>query len=435
VRARQEIQFLEVKVSSRGKDETMLGPYRVLDLTDEKGHYCGQLLGSFGADVIKVERPGGDPARNIGPFVHDTPDPEKSLFWFAYNTNKRGITLDIETAKGKELCKSLVKTADIVAESFPPGYMDGLGLGYSDLEKINPRVIMTSITHFGQAGPYQDYKGSDLICWAMGGLLFQTGEPERPPVHTTHIPFAYLMGGMDAAWATVAALHWRGTSGEGQQIDVSIQESVIKTSYLVHEFWEATHVDTPRASSFYRVPNSDVRLTSVWPTKDGHIAFMIFAGPWGAEHGNLALVQMMDEAGMADDYIKNFDWHKLNWKYTPQEEVARIESYFARFFSRKTKAELFEEALKRRLLLQPVNTATDILEHPHLKARDYWQKLEHPELGTTITYPGRSCLPSEAPCQLWCRAPLIGEHNQEVYQEELGLSQEEVASLKQAGII
>ena len=417
------------------KNETMLSPYRILDLTDEKGLYCGQLLGSLGADVIKIEKPGGDPVRNIGPFYHDVPDSEKSLFWFAFSSNKRGITLNIESADGKELFRKLVRTADAVIESFPPGYMGELGLGYSELEKINPRVVMTSITPFGQSGPNKDFKASDLICYAMGGLLCQTGEPEHPPVHTNHIPLAYLLGSMDGAWATVVALYWRGISGQGQQVDVSIQQSVVKTSYLPHEFWEATGVDSERASTFYRVANSDVRLKSIWPVKDGHIAFLIFGGHWGATHDNPPMVKWMDEEGMADDYIKQMDWENLNWRRTSPEEVERIHGYFGRFFMTKTKVELHEGALKRRLLIQPVCTLTDILEHPQLKARDYWQEVVHPELGTTITYPGRCCLPSQSPCKIWRRAPLIGEHNKEIYQDELGLSEEKVVVLKQGGII
>ena len=127
-----------------------MGPYRVLDLTDENGLLCGKLFADLGADVIKVERPGGDPARNIGPFYKDVPDPEKSLFWFAYNTGKRSITLNIESSNGQQLLKRLVKSADFLVESFPPGYMDKLGLGYRALSELNPRLIMTSITAFGQ---------------------------------------------------------------------------------------------------------------------------------------------------------------------------------------------------------------------------------------------------------------------------------------------
>ena len=131
------------------KKESMLGPYRVLDLSDEKGLLCGKILGDLGADVLKVEKPSGDSARKLGPFYHDEPDPEKSLFWFALNTSKRGVTLDIDTADGREIFKKLVKKADFVIETFKPGYLESLGLGYKDLEKINPAVILVSITPFG----------------------------------------------------------------------------------------------------------------------------------------------------------------------------------------------------------------------------------------------------------------------------------------------
>ncbi|RPI50700.1 MAG: CoA transferase, partial [Deltaproteobacteria bacterium] len=149
--------------------EGMLSLYRVLDLTDEKGLMCGKILGDLGADVIKIEKPGGDLTRNIGPFYHDETDPEKSLFWFAFNNNKRGVTLNIEKADGQEIFKQLVKSADVIVESFPLGYMDKLGLGYSNLEKFKPGIIMVSITPFGQTGPYKDYKISDIVAWALGG--------------------------------------------------------------------------------------------------------------------------------------------------------------------------------------------------------------------------------------------------------------------------
>ena len=150
-------------MSDGEKAENMLGPYRVLDMADEKGLLCGKLLGDLGADVVKIEKPGGDPARKLEPFYHDEPDPEKSLFWFALNTSKRGITLDIETADGRGIFKKLVKSADFVIETFPPGYLDGLGLGYPELEKINPGIIMVSITPFGQAGPYKP--GGWVVRW------------------------------------------------------------------------------------------------------------------------------------------------------------------------------------------------------------------------------------------------------------------------------
>ena len=202
-------------MAKKEKMEGMLSPYRVLDLTDEKGFLCGKLLGDLGADVIKVERPGGDPARSIGPFYHDEADPEKSLFWFAFNTSKRGITLDIETAEGQEVFKRLVESADFVIESFPPGYMDQLGLGYSALEEVNPGIIMVSITPFGQTGPYKDYKAPDIVAWAMGGSMYPFGNADRPPVRISHHSQAYLHASGEAAVGAMLALYYRSITGEG----------------------------------------------------------------------------------------------------------------------------------------------------------------------------------------------------------------------------
>jgi benzylsuccinate CoA-transferase BbsE subunit len=208
------------------KTESMLSPYRVLDLTDEKGLLCGKILGDMGADVIKIEKPGGDAARSIGPFYHDEPHSEKSLFWFSLNTSKRGITLNIETADGREIFKRLVQTADFVIESFAPGYLDKLGLGYMALDKIKPGIIMVSITPFGQTGPYRDYKTSDIVAWAMSGEMSGWGDIDRPPVRISNHSQSYLNAAADGAIGALVALYQRWAMGEGQHIDVSIQEAL-----------------------------------------------------------------------------------------------------------------------------------------------------------------------------------------------------------------
>ena len=155
----------------------ILGSYRVLDLTDAKGFLCGKILADLGADVIKIEKPGGDSSRSLGPFYHEIQDPEKNLYWFAYNLNKRGITLNIESEKGRQIFIRLAQKADFIIEAFSPGYLDNLGLGYSKLSQINPRIILTSITPYGQTGPYKNYEASDIDVMAMGGLMYITGNP------------------------------------------------------------------------------------------------------------------------------------------------------------------------------------------------------------------------------------------------------------------
>ena len=403
----------------------MLSPYRVLDLTDEKGLLCGKLLGDLGADVIKIERPGGDPARNIGPFYHDEVHPEKSLFWFAYNTSKRGITLDIETADGQQVFKKLVESADFVIESFPPGYMDGLGLGYSELEKFNPGIIMVSITPFGQTGPYKDYKTSDIVAWATGGYMHPWGDADRPPVRISHHSQAYLHAGAEAAVGAILALHHRQITGEGQPVDVSIQASVARIAYGFAMVWDMVKFNYNRGGSL-----QNINITRMWPCKDGYVLWFYFGG--GMARYNLPLVEWMEEEGMADDFLKGFDWDSFELATTTQEIIDNLGKPTAKFFMAHTKAELLEGAVKHNIILFPVSTTADMLESAQLAARGFWVELEHPELGTSITYPGAFAHASEAPPRVSRRAPLIGEHNQEVYEQELGFSTEELLRLRQA---
>jgi len=407
----------------------MLSPYRVLDLTDEKGHLCGKLLGDLGADVIKIERPGGDPARSIGPFYHDEPDPEKSLFWFAFNTSKRGITLSIETTDGQELFRKLVKTADFVIESFPPGYMDRLGLGYSALEKINPRIIMVSITPFGQTGPYKDYKAPDIVAWAMGGSMRLLGDADRPPIRISHHSHAYLHAATEAAVGALMALHCRELTGKGQQVDVSIQASVAQLLQAICLWDMLKAIPHREQEGLYEIRQNWTR-----PCKDGYVVW----SNWGGTQANRwvpPLINWMDSEGMADDFLKGFDWEAFDPATAPRELLDRLDKPMNAFFMAHTKDEVLEAAVKHHIMLFPVNTPADVLESTQLAAREFWAEIEHPELGTTIPYPGAFGKFSESSPRMLRRAPLIGEHNQEIYEKELGLSREELLRLKQAQVI
>ena len=414
-------------MGEREKLEGMLGPYRVLDLTDEKGLLCGKLLGDLGADVIKIERPGGDPARNIGPFYHNEVNPEKSLFWWAFNTSKRGITLDIETTDGRETFRKLAKGADFIIESFPPGYMGRLGLGYSALEKISPGIIMVSITPFGQTGPYKDYRAPDIVAWAMGGHMYPCGDADRPPVQISHHSQAYLHAGAEAAVGAMMALYHREMTGEGQQVDVSIQDCLAQVAYATTSAWDM--MGLVRQREIGMLAGMNVRMTRMWPCKDGHILWFFSAGVAGMR-GNVPLVEWMDEEGMADAFLKGFDWSTLEYQTATQETLDRLEEPVGKFFLSHTKAELMEGAFKRNAMLYPISTVADILDSVQLAAREFWVGVEHPELGVTITYPGAFTRSTEAPPGISCRAPLIGEHNREVYKKELTLKQATVYPAK-----
>jgi len=417
---------------SQEPSETLLFPYRVLDLTDEKGFLCGKILGDMGADVVKIEPPGGDPSRRIGPFYKDIPDPEKSLYWFAYNTSKRGITLNIETADGRELFKRLVGRADLVIESSPPGTMEGLGLGYAVLRELNPGLILTSITPYGQDGPYRDYKGADIVCWALGGMAFLCGDPDRAPLQVS-FPQSYLHAAAEAAAASNLALYHRKNTGEGQHIDVSAQACVPWCTMNALEFWPLNRSIITRAGPYRHRPAVNARDRQIWPCKDGYVHFLMMGGI--VADYMTRLVAWMDEEGAADEYIKEIKWAEFDMAYLPQSVYDALEEPIGKFFMRYTMKELYEEAVRRRVQLYPVCNAREIVESPQLEARNFWQEVEHPELKTTITYPGAFLKVTGAKCGISRRAPLIGEHNEEIFCGELGLKREELVLLRQAGVI
>jgi crotonobetainyl-CoA:carnitine CoA-transferase CaiB-like acyl-CoA transferase len=415
-------------------DRGMLEGYRILDLTDEQGLFCGKLLGDLGADVIKIEKPGGDSARRIGPFHHRITDPEKSLFWYAFNTSKRGITLDIEKGGGKDILKRLVKDSDAVIESFQPGHMEDLGLGYDTLFKINPGVVMTSITPFGSSGPYRDYQATDLTLWAISGLSYVCGDPDRPPIRIS-LPQSYLHAGADAATGTVMALYFRGNRGEGQQVHVSVMKAMERVAYTSYTLWDARGKILKRPGSGLRIPPLGTMTPVIWACVDGYVAFYLFGGAMGAV-SNPALTKWMDEEGLATEAMKKMDWPKFDIGSTPQEDIDRdIIRPIGAFFSNHTRKELWEGGIERRVMVYPVNDARGVLEDPQLKDRGFWVELYHSHLLDSLTYPGPFLKTSGDLCRIRGRAPLIGEHNQEIFQNELGLSEAHIWELQAAHII
>lgn len=420
------------KTSVNGTTDKLLAPYRVLDLTDEKGFLCGRILADLGADVIKVEKPGGDESRWIGPFVGGVPHKERSLYWYAYNANKRGITLNIKTKAGRQIFERLVKTADVVIESFSPGYLDELGLGYSALNELNPGIILTSITPFGQDGPYSRYKASDIVVMAMGGFMYVTGDPDRPPVWIS-LPQASLHAGAQGAAATMIALHFREVTGEGQHVDVSMQQCIALTLYNAPETWDLNRRNVKRSGRMIVRPLTGLRRTQTWACKDGYVSMILFGARRARE--NRALVQWMNEEGMANDFLLQFDWENWDLDRTTQDTIDRIEEPISEFFLTHTKMELYKGSMERGFLLFPVNDAKDIMEDKQLASRDFWVKVNHPELNTKITYPSSFIRSSEVYCGIRVRAPLVGEHNLEIYHEELGISSQELETLAQIGVI
>ena len=347
----------------------MLSCYRVLDLTDEKGYACGKVLSDLGAEVIKVEPPGGDLGRSRGPFFHDIPDPEKSLYWFAFNTNKKGITLDIQTLDGREIFKQLVKKADIVLESFPPGYMDKLGLGYNTLRKINSGIIVTAMTPFGQEGPYRNFKGSDIVVSALGGTLYAVGDPDRPPL-TSSYPHSYLINSMHAAVGTLMALYQRSATGQGQYVDCPAQASLLFTAAAEIEAPWAFESQTLKRKGRKRIgvtlKKGDTGYYPVlWKCRDGDVAFSLFFGP-PAEKSMQNLVQWMRSEGYDPGRLGHWDFQTQDWSsLETQAEVDEVVEVIQSFFLKHTKRKLFEKAVEIEIKLGISLTVKDMLEFPH----------------------------------------------------------------------
>jgi benzylsuccinate CoA-transferase BbsE subunit len=411
--------------------QKMLSHLRALDLTDDKGFLCGKILADLGVDVIKIERPGGDPSRLKGSFWEGQPDPEKNLYWFAYNNNKRGITLDIEKAKGQEIFKKLVATADFIIESFPPGYLDKLGIGYENFNN-NKKLIWASITPFGAEGPYKDYKDSDIVVMGMSGTLYQTGETDGPPVHVS-VPQACLHAGADAAVGCMIAYYHREKTGEGQHVDVSMQQSAAWFQANAVPVWELNKAILKRAGAFRAGTSKNVGQRQVWPCKDGYVFFNVIGGRTGAKTLS-ALVSWMDREKMATEFLLHLDWDNFDMFTVTREEMDNISGPIGKFFMQHTGKELLEGAVKMGVSIGPLSSMQELLTDKCLKEREFWTVIEHPELKTSITYPKEFVRSSEVDCSTKLRAPLIGEHNEEIYRE-IGISDQVLVSLKNKRII
>ena len=415
----------------------MLSCYRILDLTTEKAFICGRALSDFGAEVIKIEKPGGDPARFRGPFYKDDPDPEKNLTWFAFNSNKKGITLDIETQQGQEIFKKLVKTADAVLESFAVGYLDSIGLGYKDLSEINPGIVLTSISGFGQEGPYKDYKDPDIVVRALGGLIYTAGYDDRPPL-TVSYEHTHSLGAMNGAAGTMIALIHRVHTGKGQHVEGITQQALdivcsaeIEGPYALFGQIPSRHgraraaVTLKDGSTFYN--------PLLWECKDGYMALNLLLNPTAAKN-NLSMMEYIKKDGIDIGSFGAWAWDRKSWEDMSRELAEELMEILGKFFLNHTKDELLKLATENRFQLGPCNNAGDILKYPQLKARGFWKDIEHPELDVTLKYPGGAVMTTQGYVGIRHRAPLIGEHNDEVYKE-LGISAADLKSLKKQKVI
>jgi len=414
-----------VHCAARGNG-ILLSGLRVLDLSDETGFLAGKVLGDLGADVVKIEPPGGDRAGRRSPYLHGRADPERSLAWLALNTSKRGITLDLAAARGRALFRRLAREADVVLETAPPGALEAAGIGWDDLRAEAPRLVWCSLTPFGRTGPRAAWRAHDLVVVALGGNLHATGDPDRPPVRCS-MPTSYYHAAPEAALGVVMALHAREDTGRGQLVDVSLHETQLQTLLSA----PGQHARAPRPRR--RVGARMGRTREIWAARDGWVSFGLRGG--AARIRNLeATVAWMDTCGPCPDWLRDYDWKGYSHMTVSDEEIARLEEAFGAFFAGRTMRELYEGALERRILLAPCNDAREILEHPQLRSRDFFVTIEYPELGAAIEHPAFFARTDDRAVRLRRRAPRVGEHNAEVYGE-LGLDAADLDKLAADGVV
>jgi crotonobetainyl-CoA:carnitine CoA-transferase CaiB-like acyl-CoA transferase len=408
----------ENHVKINDEQEGLLQRIRVLDLADEKASYCSKLLADLGASVIKIEKPSGDPSRLLGPFCKTSPSPEGSLFFWHSNTNKQGITLDIEKEEGKELFLRLLKNADVVVESFAPGHLQKLGLGFEVLTEAHPRIILASVTGFGQNGPRSQYRSCDLVVSAFGGQMFVSGSPSTSPLKPYGEQVSYVTS-LFSAIAIMLALRKRRLTGKGEHIDISSQECVASTldHVLVRYFHD--HLIPGRHGAV-----SWNNASFILPCKDGHIHLAI-ATQWET------LVEWMAGEGMAED-LTDEKWIDEAYRLQNIDHVMDILQRWTRTHSVQ---ELFELGQSMRFPWAPVSSPEDVLQSPQLEARAFFRDVFHPEFGTTLRYPGDPYKLSPPFEKRWKRPPLIGEDNAHIYEEELGLSTESLKRLSSRKVI
>ena len=397
---------------------TALAGLRILDLTDLKGAMCAKLFGDMGADVIKIEPPEGDAMRRIGPFLDGKPHPERSLLFWFYNTSKRGITLDPNQPAGQELVKQLAAKADVLVESAAPGTLARIGLGYDELKRLNPNLVLTSITPFGQTGPYRAYRSSDMVAEALGGMIWTNGFPDEPPLHAMGLQ-AYHSASFFAAIGTLLALLTRDSLGEGQWVDVSMQEAVAGAVEHVAPFYhQGLGIESRRGSLHWS------RYFRVARCRDGYVMHCSL-GDW------TSLVEWVKGDEKAQD-LEDTRWEDLVYRREHAEHLFDILDDWAKDYS---VAELMEGAQLRRIPYAMVRPPEALVDDPQLNDRGFFSTIEHSELGRTVQYPGGPIHFTATPWRITRRPPLLGEHNTEIYDKELGLEADRLSALKQAGVI
>ena len=402
----------------------MLEGLRVLDLGPGIApSFCAKLLADYGAEVIKVEPPGtGDPARQLGPFVGDDPHAEKSIPFLYLNTGKQGVTLDYSCESGRALLSKLLDDADVLVEGFPPSRTERLAIGYEVLSRTHPHLVVTSVTPFGQDGPYRDLQATDIITCAMSGLMYHSGDSDREPLRNALDQSLYVAGA-NAAAATLVAVFARLASGGGQHVDVSVAECL--ATHLVQPVPYYNYMGATKG----RRPVRGSGFEELMPARDGYVVPSVQGSqPWETVADLIGLEELHDPRfASGAGRIAN------------GEELKEL---LVDGLARWDRLPLFIASGERRLVFGMAQDAGDLVACPHLEARGFYHEVEHPVVGR-VAYPGMGARlvhpngsgQADREAQAPTPAPLLGQHNADVYGDELGYGGDELAALRYAGVV
>ena len=373
--------------------------------------FCARLLADYGADVIKVEPPGeGDQARRQGPFVGDDPHPDKSIPFLYLNTNKRGVTLDLNTATGRGILGQLVESADVLVENLPPGQIQAL----TQDRDFRPGLIITSITPFGQSGPYRDLAATDIVTCAMSGLMYHSGDSDREPLRNV-LSQSFYVAGINAAVATLVALFQRLTTGKGQRVDVSVMECM--ATHMVQAVPYYNYMGAIKG----RRPVRGSGIEELMPARDGYVVPSVQGSqPWAV------FADLIGEEGLQDP--------KFASGAGRIEHGEELKALLEKGLAQWDRQPLFQASGERRLVFGMAQDAGDLVDCPHLAAREFFVDVDHPVAGSG-KYPGLGPHLPGFDFQISRPAPLLGQHNSEVFGGELGYSDLELVQLRAAGVI
>ncbi|WP_027716131.1 CaiB/BaiF CoA-transferase family protein [Desulfuromonas sp. TF] len=405
------------------EQDKSLSNLKILDFTGEVGPYASKLYANLGAEVIHIEPINGDTLRHVGPFYKNKPGSNSSLQYIYYNSGKRGMVLDLKKEKGKEVFIEMCKSANILFESFIPGYLEDLGLSFDYLSSVNPGLVQTSITPFGHLGPYRNYPGSDLTCSALGGFLYLAGIENDKPVRACDNQ-AYRMAEVYAAVGSAVATLFAQRTGIGQFVDVSCMEAVGMALETAAQCWDLE-------GTLRRGRGKEAGTATIHPCKDGYVALVAIMGRnkvmWDP------FVQWMKDEGVEEwELFGNDNWIQPGYRESKEayELFCRI---FERFSMKHTKQYLYDAGQAHRVAISPVSDGKDLLENPQLNYHEFWKRLYHDPIQAEVVCPGPPYVFGNLEWRLGA-APSFGQHTAEVLGE-CGFSKAEIDALDKEGVV